>query len=80
MLGYFFGDILGLEGASVLRLDQPCRRRVIEGDDFNRRLRLRCRRQENGACPTDELSTLRVQKLARRSCALRGRRAMPADF
>ena len=28
MLGYFYGDIMGLEGASGLRSDQPCRRRV----------------------------------------------------
>ena len=36
MLGYFYGDIVGLEGASVLRSDQPCRRRVIEGGAFNK--------------------------------------------
>ena len=34
MLGYVYGDIVGLEGASVLRSDQPCRRRVIKGDEF----------------------------------------------
>ena len=36
MLGYFYGDIVGLEGASGLRSDQPCRRRVIKGDEFNK--------------------------------------------
>ena len=36
MLGYFFGDIVGLEGASGLRLDQPCRRLVSKGDEFNK--------------------------------------------
>ena len=36
MLGYFYGDIMGLEGASGLRSDQPCRRRVIKGDEFNK--------------------------------------------
>ena len=34
MLGYIYGDIVGLEGASVLRSDQPCRRSVIKGDKF----------------------------------------------
>ena len=34
MLGYVYGDIVGFEGASVLRSDQPCRRRVIKGDEF----------------------------------------------
>ena len=34
MLGYFYGDIVGLEGASGLRSDQPCRRRVGK-DEFN---------------------------------------------
>ena len=36
MLGYFYGDIVGLEGASGLRSDQPCRRRVCKGDEFNK--------------------------------------------
>ena len=36
MLGYFYGDIVGLEGASGLRSDQPCRRRVSKGDEFNK--------------------------------------------
>ena len=36
MLGYFYGDIVGLEGASGLRSDQPCRRRVGKGDEFNK--------------------------------------------
>ena len=34
MLGYVYGDIVGLEGASLLRSDQPCRRRFIKGDEF----------------------------------------------
>ena len=36
MLGCFYGNIVGLEGASGLRLDQPCRRRVSKGDEFNK--------------------------------------------
>ena len=36
MLGYFYGDIMGLEGASGLRSDQPCRRRVGKGDEFDK--------------------------------------------
>ena len=36
LLGYFYVDNVGLHGASVLRLDQPCRRRVIKGDEFNK--------------------------------------------
>ena len=44
MLGYFYGDIVGLEGASGLRLDQPCRRRVSKGDESTR-LRRRRRHQ-----------------------------------
>ena len=41
MLGYFYasGDIrviVGLEGASVHRLDWPCRRSVSNGDEFNK--------------------------------------------
>ena len=35
MLGFFYGDIVGLEGASGLRSDQPGRRRVGKGDEFN---------------------------------------------
>ena len=33
ILGYVYGDIVGFEGASVLRSDQPCRRRFIKGDE-----------------------------------------------
>ena len=36
MLGYFYGDIVGLEGASGLRSDQPCRRRVSKGEELNK--------------------------------------------
>ena len=36
MLGYFYGNKVGLEGASVLRTDQPCRRRIRNGDEFNK--------------------------------------------
>ena len=35
MLGFFYGDIVGLEGASGLRSDQTGRRRVGTGDQFN---------------------------------------------
>ena len=45
MLGYFYGDIMGLDGASVLHSDQPCSRCVIKGDEFNRRLCQRRLRQ-----------------------------------
>ena len=45
MLGYFNGDIVCLEGASGLRSDQPCRRRVDKGDEFSTRLRRRRRHQ-----------------------------------
>ena len=34
MLGYVYCNIVGFKGASVLRSDQPCRRRVIKGDEF----------------------------------------------
>ena len=33
MLGFFYGDIMGLEGASGLHSDQPC---VGKGDEFNK--------------------------------------------
>ena len=36
MLGYFYSYIVGLEGASELRSDQPCRRCVSKGDEFNK--------------------------------------------
>ena len=35
MMGYFYGDIVGLEGASGLRSDQPHRRYVSKGDELN---------------------------------------------
>ena len=34
MLGYVYGDIVGFVGASLLRSEQPCRRRVIKEDEF----------------------------------------------
>ena len=34
VLGYVFGDIVGFEGASLLRSDQPCRRHVIKKDEL----------------------------------------------
>ena len=34
--GLFSGDIMGLEDASGLRSDQPCKRRVSKGDEFNK--------------------------------------------
>ena len=36
MLGYFYGDIIGLDGATGLRSDRPWRRSVSEGDEFNK--------------------------------------------
>ena len=36
MLGYFYSDTMGLEGASWLRSDQLGRRRVSKGDEFNK--------------------------------------------
>ena len=36
LLGFFYHDIVGLEGSSGLRSDQPCRRRVGKGDEFNK--------------------------------------------
>ena len=64
MLGYFYGDIVGLEGASGLRSDQPCRRRVGKGDEFNKAAPAppapaapAPAAGENGARPADELPT-----------------------
>ena len=37
LLGYFYGDIVGLEGVSGLRSDQPCRRRVSKEARLRRR-------------------------------------------
>ena len=36
MLGYSYSYIVGLEGASELRSDQPCRRSISKGDEFNK--------------------------------------------
>ena len=36
MLGFFYGDIVGLEDAYGFRSDQPGRRRVGKGDEFNK--------------------------------------------
>ena len=33
---HFYGDIVGFEGESELRSDQPCRRRVSKGDELNK--------------------------------------------
>ena len=65
MLGYFYGDIVGLEGdASGLRSDQPCRRRVGKGDEFNKAALAQQALAapapaagENGARPADKLPT-----------------------
>ena len=64
MLGFFYGDIVGLEGASGLRSDQPCRRRVGKGDEFNKAAPAppapaapAPAAGENGARPADELPT-----------------------
>ena len=75
MLGYFYGDIVGSEDASVLRFDQPCRRPFIKGDEFNKTAQAPQASAapapaagENGASPTDEPPTpllpVRVPKLA----------------
>ena len=66
MLGYFYGDIVGLEGACGLqvRSDQPCRRRVGKGDEYNKAAPAppapaapAPAAGENGARPADELPT-----------------------
>ena len=64
MLGFFYGDIVGLEGASGLRSDQPCRRRVGKGDEFNKAAPAppapaapAPAAGENGARPADEPPT-----------------------
>ena len=64
MLGYFYGDIVGLEGASGLRSDHPCRRRVSKGDEFNKAAQApqapaapAPAAEENGASPADEPPT-----------------------
>ena len=64
MLGYFYGDIVGSEGASVLCSDQPCRRSIINGDEFNKTaLALQASAApapaswENGARPANEPPT-----------------------
>ena len=36
LVGYVYGDIVGLDAASVLRSEQPSRRLVIKGDEFNK--------------------------------------------
>ena len=61
MLGYFYGDIVGLEGASGLRSDQLCRRRVSKGDEFTKAAPAppapaapAPATGENGASPADE--------------------------
>ena len=69
MLGFFYGDIMGLEGASGLCFDQPCRRRVGKGDEFNKAVQAppvpprapaapAPAAGENGASPSDEPPTL----------------------
>ena len=64
MLGYYNGDIVGLEGASGLRSDQPGRRRVGKGDEFNKAAPALPAQAapapaagKNGARPADELPT-----------------------
>ena len=70
MLGFFYGNIVGLEGTSGLSSDQPCRRRVsnLKGDEFNKAAPAPpplCRHQpllrqqpdKNGARPADETPT-----------------------
>ena len=64
MLGYFYGDIVGLEGASGLHSDQPCRRRVSKGVEFNKAVPAppapaapAPAAEKNGARPADEPPT-----------------------
>ena len=64
MLGYVYGDIVGLERASVLRSDQPCRRRFIKGDEFIKTVPAQQASaapapaaRENGARPSEEPPT-----------------------
>ena len=64
MLGYFNGDIVCLEGASGLRSDQPCRRRVDKRDEFNKTVMAQQAPAapapaagKNGARPADERPT-----------------------
>ena len=64
MLGYFYGDIVGLMGASVLRSDQPCRGCLIKGDGFNKTAQAQPASaapapaaRENGASPADKPPT-----------------------
>ena len=52
---------MGVEGASGLRLDQPCRRLVIKGNEVNKASLVLASSApeagENGACPADEPPT-----------------------
>ena len=64
MLGYLYGEIVGLEGTSGLRSDQPCRRRINKGDEFNKAapappapVAPEPAARENGARPADEPPT-----------------------
>ena len=64
LLGYFYDDIVGLEVASGLRSDHPCRRRVGNGDEFNKAAPAPSAPAapapaagENGARPADEPPT-----------------------
>ena len=64
MLGYFYGDIVGLDSASGLRLEQHGRRRVGKGDEFNKAGQAQPAPAsparaagENGASPADEPPT-----------------------
>ena len=67
MLGFFYGDIVGLEGTSGLRSDQPGRMRVGKEDEFNTALAQQAPPQapaapapaagDNGDRPAEEPST-----------------------
>ena len=68
MLGHFYGNIVGLESASGLCLDQPCRRCVSQGNEFNKAAQApqappqapaapAPAARENGASPVDEPPT-----------------------
>ena len=75
MLGYFYGDIVGLEDVSGLRSDQSCRRRVSKGDELNKAAPAppapppapaapAPAAGENGATSLPRLRPVRVPKLA----------------
>ena len=66
LLGFFYGYIVGLEGACGLRSDQPWRRRVSKGDEFNKLHRRRrsqplLRQQQGRMVPAPPTSLPRLR-------------------